>query len=86
MRLLIVWIVLAGLAAVSRWVAAPAVRAWSEKEVAGYEGGGVPPLAATIIGPFLGGFLEWMLPLLLLAGAVSVTVTWISTRLRRRVA
>lgn len=84
MRLIIAWVILVGVAAVSRWVAAPAVRAWSESEVAAYGGGGVPPLAATIIGPFVGGFLEWMLPLLLLAGAVSVTVTWSSTRLRRR--
>lgn len=84
MRLVIAWVILVGIAALSRWVAAPAVRTWSENKVAAYEGGGIPPIAAVVTGPFVGGLLEWVLPILCLAGAVSVTASWVGAKAKRR--
>lgn len=83
MRFVVLWVVTVALAALSRWVAAPAVRGWADAEISAHDSG-TPPIAAIVIGPWAGGVLEWLIPLMLLFGAGSVTVSWMKARIRRR--
>lgn len=76
MRILLAWVFFAGIAAVSHFIAAPAVRAWSAEQVsiAAAGEGAYPPLSAMVIGPVGSGLLEWMVPIIAIGAAIVLTV------------
>lgn len=84
MRLLVLWVVCGGAAALLRWVVAPIVILNAQTDLAASESVGgfsLGPILAAGTTPF---FLEWFFPLALLVGAFGITVNVLTSPRKRR--